>query len=176
MSKLQINEKSTNWTRILDELKAHESLSSDAKLAEILGVTRGYICSVRKGRKNISLDLAKKIFSKLGRTFDGETLEKLFVPKKVRKYTSNLSEIRHHVVLRANGKCQLCGKDAPFIDKFGLPYLEVHNIEPETEGGSSIISNLIALCPNCHKKIELCPTQKDQEKLKKILNRYSQES
>lgn len=160
---------------LLDELKKHESLSSDAKLAEKLGVTRGYICSVRKGRKNISLTLAKKIFSKLGRTFDGEALEELFVPKKVRKYTSNLSELRRYVVLRANGKCQLCGEDAPFIDNNGLPYLEMHHIVPVTEGGESIISNLSALCPNCHRKIKLCPTQKDQEKLKQVQSRYSLE-
>lgn len=176
LDKSQINEKSSNWAGLLDELKKQESVSSDAKLAAKLGVTRGYICSVRKGRKNISLPLAKVIFSKLGRTFDGEALENLFVPREVRKYTYNLSQIRRDVILRANERCQLCGNDAPFIDKDDFPYLEIHHIVPVSEGGGTTISNLIALCPNCNKKVELCPTQIEQEKIKQLQKKYLQQT
>jgi 5-methylcytosine-specific restriction protein A len=56
------------------------------------------------------------------------------------------------VLRRAQGKCEYCLKDAPFIkvaDK--EPYLEVHHIQHLSEGGKDIIENAIALCPNCHK-------------------------
>jgi len=53
----------------------------------------------------------------------------------------------------ANGICQDCRKPAPFINKFtGEPYLEVHHEIPLSEGGEDTIDNVIALCPNCHRK------------------------
>lgn len=158
-----------DWLALLDELKDKESLPSDAKLAKSLGVTRGYICSVRKGRKNISLALAKKIFSRLGRTFEAKSLERLFVPVKVRQYASALCRMRRDVISRAHGRCQLCGKNAPFEDPEGVPYLEVHHIAPVADEDSDVPSNAVALCPNCHRKIELCPSPEDLKKLARLV-------
>ena len=157
-----------DWPTLLDELKAKESIPSDSKLAVTLDVTRGYICSVRKGRKNISLELAKKIFSRLGRTFEIPNLERLFVPAKVRQYTINLSATRRKVILNANGECQLCGTKAPFQDRDGIPYLEVHHIRPFEDGGSDNMDNLIVLCPNCHRKINLNPSPEDKMKIESL--------
>jgi len=154
-----------DWPTLFDELKDKESLSSDAKLAESLGVSRGYICSVRKGRKNISLELAKKIFSRLGRTFETQNLERLLVPVKVRGYTYNMNAIKREVISRANGMCQLCDMKAPFYDKNGMPYLEMHYIVPIANGGSDTLENIVALCPNCHKKIVISPSDEDKHKL-----------
>lgn len=67
----------------------------------------------------------------------------------------------------ANGKCQLCEKGAPFKDKKGNPYLESHNIEWLSKGGSDSIDNTIALCANCHKKMHILDLKEDVEKLKK---------
>lgn len=162
-----------NWPALLDELKCKESLSSDSKLAEALSVTRGYICSVRKGRKGVSLELAKEILSRLGRTFELESIEPLFVPTKVRRHAEHIADIRRLVILRANEKCQLCGMDAPFKGSDGLSYLELHHLVPVSEGGSDDVSNLVALCPNCHRKISISPGYDDQEKLKHLLKKYS---
>jgi len=53
----------------------------------------------------------------------------------------------------AKGICQDCKKPAPFINKItGEPYLETHHIIPLAKGGSDTIDNVIALCPNCHRK------------------------
>jgi len=53
----------------------------------------------------------------------------------------------------AKGICQDCKQPAPFINKFtNGPYLETHHIVPFSEGGEDTIENVIALCPNCHRK------------------------
>lgn len=39
------------------------------------------------------------------------------------------------VLLRANGKCQSCRCDAPFLKEDGTPFLEVHHIEWLSKGG-----------------------------------------
>lgn len=57
------------------------------------------------------------------------------------------------VLKRANGKCGLCGFDAPFYKASdGGPYLEVHHWITLSEGGEDTVENAGALCPNCHKQ------------------------
>jgi len=78
---------------------------------------------------------------------------------------------RENVILytlkRANGICQLCNQPAPFLNKNGIPFLEVHHIDFLSEGGSDTIYNTVALCPNCHRKMHIIPSHKDILKLKK---------
>ncbi|MCR5738212.1 MAG: HNH endonuclease [Lachnospiraceae bacterium] len=69
---------------------------------------------------------------------------------------------------RANGKCQLCGHDAPFLDRKGVPYLEVHHIVWFSRGGEDSVDNTVALCPNCHKKMHVLDDEKDVEFLKHV--------
>ena len=53
----------------------------------------------------------------------------------------------------AAGKCQDCGRQAPFLQKLTKePFLETHHILPLADGGKDTIKNTIALCPNCHRK------------------------
>ena len=54
---------------------------------------------------------------------------------------------------RADGTCQLCNLAAPFRDRNGEPFLEIHHIIPLEEGGTDTIENVAALCPNCHRKM-----------------------
>lgn len=168
-----VNSSSEDWSALLDQLKEREDISSDAKLAATLGVTRGYICSVRKGRKGLSLDLAQTVLSRLGRTFDTDSLERLFVPARVQLRTRNLTALKAYVVQRAKGHCQLCGCEAPFKDKNGDPYLEIHHAVPIRDGGSDSAENLIALCPNCHRKIHVSADPNDMKKLHRIAASYS---
>lgn len=55
----------------------------------------------------------------------------------------------------AGGKCQYCGKKAPFKDKNGNPYLEEHHVKRLADGGSDEIGNIVAICPNCHRKFHV---------------------
>ena len=56
------------------------------------------------------------------------------------------------VLSRANGECEGCARDAPFLRTDGRPYLEVHHRQPLAEGGPDTVENAIALCPNCHRE------------------------
>lgn len=70
---------------------------------------------------------------------------------------------------RANGICQFCNQPAPFIDKKGNPYLEVHHIIWLSRGGEDSTENTVALCPNCHTRMHVLDKPEDIEKLKRCL-------
>jgi len=67
--------------------------------------------------------------------------------------------------VRAAGKCQLCGKKAPFLDQLRKPYLETHHLNWLSKGGSDSVKNTIALCPNCHRKMHVCNDPQDRLRL-----------
>ena len=60
--------------------------------------------------------------------------------------------IRLYALKRANGICEACGEPAPFVDKDGRPYLEVHHIRRLSDGGPEHPDWVAALCPNCHRR------------------------
>lgn len=62
---------------------------------------------------------------------------------------------------RANGYCQLCSNKAPFLNKDGSPFLEIHHIKWLSEGGKDSIDNTVALCPNCHRKMHILGLKED---------------
>ena len=63
------------------------------------------------------------------------------------------SDVIVEVLVRANGKCEGCGANAPFIRASdGTPYLEIHHKAPLASGGDDTVANAIALCPNCHRR------------------------
>jgi len=68
----------------------------------------------------------------------------------------------------ADGKCQLCNMNAPFNDAYGKPYLEEHHVVRLADGGSDSIDNVVAVCPNCHRKIHILNDSEDRLKLEKI--------
>lgn len=68
----------------------------------------------------------------------------------------------------AEGKCQFCGKDAPFIDKNNEPYLEEHHVKWLADGGTDTIDNVVAICPNCHTKMHVLNEKKDIVILEKV--------
>lgn len=58
-----------------------------------------------------------------------------------------------YALQKANGICGDCGTPAPFISRqTGRPYLEVHHIKMLKDRGRDTIDNVVALCPNCHRK------------------------
>ncbi|BBR11077.1 HNH endonuclease signature motif containing protein [Aeromonas caviae] len=71
--------------------------------------------------------------------------------------------VKAWVLSNAVGKCEACQLPAPFHRADGTPYLEVHHLIPLSEGGSDTISNALAVCPNCHRKLHF---SLDKESLK----------
>ena len=56
------------------------------------------------------------------------------------------------VLHRANGVCEICRKQAPFMRRNGTPYLEVHHRVQLALGGEDTVENAVAACPNCHRE------------------------
>lgn len=76
--------------------------------------------------------------------------------------------ISYYAKMIANGKCQLCNNDAPFYDKNGYPYLESHHITWLSEGGDDALNNVVALCPNCHRRMHIVNDPKDKMYLQQV--------
>jgi len=73
--------------------------------------------------------------------------------KEIKTTTSIRSEaIKLYALKRSNGKCEGCGSDAPFMSKQG-PFLEVHHVFRLGDGGPDHPKNVIAICPNCHRRV-----------------------
>ena len=75
-------------------------------------------------------------------------------------------EVIAWVKQRAGGICELCEREAPFLDKDNQPFLEVHHIIPLADDGPDTVDNAVALCPNCHRA---CHHGQNSEDLKNRL-------
>lgn len=69
---------------------------------------------------------------------------------------------------RAKGICQYCQMPAPFSDKNGEPYLEVHHVVWLSRGGEDSTENTVALCPNCHTRMHILDDPNDVSRLRSI--------
>ncbi len=59
--------------------------------------------------------------------------------------------VRDRVLLRARGVCELCGEPG-FLTAAGSIYLETHHVVPLSLDGPDHESNVVALCPNDHRR------------------------
>ena len=73
-------------------------------------------------------------------------------------------EVKEQARRRANGYCDLCGELGPF-EKDQVPFLEVHHVKWLAKGGPDTIDNVVALCPNCHRKMHVLNRPADIKKL-----------
>jgi 5-methylcytosine-specific restriction enzyme A len=71
----------------------------------------------------------------------------------IRNIYQRSRDVRNYVLARALGKCEGCKAEAPFIRKDASPYLEPHHIRRLSDGGPDNPSFVIALCPNCHRRV-----------------------
>ncbi|WP_084794934.1 HNH endonuclease signature motif containing protein [Bradyrhizobium sp.] len=71
----------------------------------------------------------------------------------VRNVYQRSQDVRNYVLARAGGSCEGCKAPAPFTRKDGSPYLEPHHIRRLSDGGPDDPSFVIALCPNCHRRV-----------------------
>jgi len=62
----------------------------------------------------------------------------------------------------AGGRCDLCAKAAPFRSTDGLPFLESHHVKWLSRNGRDAIDNVVALCPNCHRKMHVRDEKADR--------------
>ena len=62
-------------------------------------------------------------------------------------------DIKVYALKRAEGQCECCNSPAPFTDKNGQPFFEVHHITRLSDNGLDSPKNVAAVTPNCHRKI-----------------------
>lgn len=74
--------------------------------------------------------------------------------------------VAEYVRRHASGVCDLCQTPAPFRNRKKEPYLECHHVVWLAQGGEDTITNTVALCPNCHRKMHVVNDEVDKEKLK----------
>lgn len=87
-------------------------------------------------------------------------------------YRERNQYIAEYTKERANGICDLCGKEAPFKDKNGRSYLESHHVITLAENGPDAIYNTVAICPNCHRRIHVLHQKEDVKRLSKVIMNY----
>ena len=143
----------------MDALKQLRGLTSDMALASFLGVTRSFISAVRTGRKNVSAELGERIFALLGKEVAAEDIE-IFKPLRAQRREPAPKRIdvdeAAKARARAAGHCELCGAPAPFETPAGKPYLEICPIAVAEAGGNGGVTKLVALCPNCNRRLAVC--------------------
>lgn len=61
--------------------------------------------------------------------------------------------VREFALRMAHGVCQGCEEEAPFYNKQNQPFLEVHHLTRQSDGGPDDPENVIAVCPNCHREV-----------------------
>ena len=79
------------------------------------------------------------------------------------------TRVRREVLLRAKGKCELCGKQG-FLQPSGERHLEAHHIIALANDGADRINNVIALCPEHHREAHFGKRRDEleQEMIKKL--------
>ncbi len=122
-------------TAIVFQLVPHEQLVEDEKEGhdEVEGV-EGY-------------DLAALRAAALEQANEG-----LPPAESRRKVWRRSRAVRQYVLGRANGRCEGCGAEAPFLRPDGRPYLEPHHTRRISDSGPDHPRWVIALCPNCHRR------------------------
>ncbi|NUE65768.1 HNH endonuclease signature motif containing protein [Snodgrassella sp. ESL0253] len=77
-------------------------------------------------------------------------------------------ELVEYVKRQAQGYCDLCEQPAPFANKDQQPYLECHHVIWLSQNGADSLDNIVALCPNCHRKMHIVQDENDIKKLTAI--------
>lgn len=74
-------------------------------------------------------------------------------------------ELSDWVKALAQRVCALCKCDAPFTTN-DEPFLEAHHVKWLRDGGGDTFNNIVALCPNCHRRVHALNLATDVEALK----------
>ena len=89
-----------------------------------------------------------------------------------RKRYLYLPEVAKHC---ANGTCQLCGIRLDYTNCNGRPFLEAHHIIPLAKDGPDEFTNMVALCPNCHRKMHVAEEVEDIETIFELVKQIQKE-
>ena len=168
---------------MIEQLKKirKEKHITQKELADALSVDTSVISKYENGKISPSYDRLKAIASVLGvgpdlinRTESNQMLVEHYrrdnSSTDLDKYYISTSTLAEDILAQAHGVCELCGYVVP-VERYGAEYekwfLESHYIEWLSRGGHNEPENIIALCPNCHKRIHELSYEEGVELLKK---------
>ena len=87
-------------------------------------------------------------------------------------YYERSADVRDYVLARADGVCEYCKSQAPFLKPDGTPYLEPHHIRKLSDGGPDHPIWVAGVCPNCHREAHYGKNKKHiKQELKKTIAR-----
>ncbi len=166
------------------ELRQEKNISQK-DLADAIGVTASVLSRYESGQIPVPQDRLMAIASALDVDYavllpDG--YEAIIETKNSNPKSGNVSllaymkKLNGHylaqlIKLSASGSCELCKNPAPFQDKEGRPYLEIYTID-ENYQGNEPEKNMVALCPNCYKKMIVNPSKEDLKKIKEVAEKH----
>ncbi len=153
------------WLRITQEI-AHEWLGAELSHLESDGLILLDDFEVEKGTRNI----VERLYS-LNEMMKGVSPQRIraIVQHTIRKDSAIIRELKEKFEYR----CQFPGCGVRIPKKGGGYYIEVAHIQPVSQGGKSILGNLLVLCPNHHKAFDygdLKIIEQTPTKIKGILN------
>ena len=96
---------------------------------------------------------AKSSLADLAQAADADPTEESAPKEGIRKTYARSEALKRYVRARASGRCEGCGKEAPFLTKDGSAYLEAHHTNRRSDMGPGDRTTVIALCPNCHSRV-----------------------
>jgi len=145
-----------NNTHILPQMVGAHSVGAVEYLSEVAGISLHNPSFAFKSISENEGRILKRLKNVSDKKLNELAISHSSQPGK--KETSTSIYIRNPYVVEqakriANGLCQDCGNIAPFLTKgTNEPFLEVHHVVPLSQGGKDAIENVVALCPNCHRK------------------------
>jgi 5-methylcytosine-specific restriction protein A len=78
------------------------------------------------------------------------------IPRIVERTTTSFERsplIRAWVLKNAEGRCEACNAISSFKTSDEEFYLEIHHMKPLSVKGTDSVTNAVALCPNCHRRL-----------------------
>lgn len=99
---------------------------------------------------NAAIAIGEDILSTEPNTTSNDVSEKAVRPRTGQVYLRD-PKIRKRVLEIANGYCECCGVEG-FLTESGHHYLETHHVVGVSERGPDSVSNVVAVCPTCHRK------------------------
>lgn len=105
-----------------------------------------------------------------------EFLDQFSLPDYHNKQNSSVTtynrspEVRRAVLLRAAGVCEYCG-ELGFKMGNGAIFLETHHVIPLAENGFDVEWNVVAICPNDHRRAHYAENKQEIRKL--LINNLS---
>lgn len=120
-----------------------------------LDLSAGLVKGVQQPKPNYSTPLIKHLKKKSLDELRSAALESnptnvTYEQKKQLAYYRS-EALKLYVVARSCGICEGCGANSPFQTSTG-PYLECHHIHRLSDCGPDHPENVVALCPNCHRR------------------------